>query len=82
MKRMEICCTDIKEVITDQAVLNQKLAKDTIDFLAKDFEEVKPNVLLMLNQPSEATLALGPKKSYEKVAIKFDDLQCFLNTYN
>ncbi|RKQ13771.1 beta-carotene 15,15'-monooxygenase [Ureibacillus endophyticus] len=82
MKRMEISWADIHEVITEQEELKQKLTKDTIDFLAKDFDEVTPNVILKLKQPIEATLALGLKKSYEKVAIKFDDLQRFIDAYN
>lgn len=34
MKRMEICWDDIEEIIVDQSILEQKLTKDTIDFIA------------------------------------------------
>ncbi|SOC21091.1 hypothetical protein SAMN05880501_112112 [Ureibacillus xyleni] len=82
MKRMEINWADIEEVITDQNILKQKLTKDTLDFLARDFDEVKPNVILKLKKPTDATLAFGIKKQYEKVAIKFDDSQRFIDAYN
>ncbi|QCR32875.1 beta-carotene 15,15'-monooxygenase [Lysinibacillus sp. SGAir0095] len=74
-KRMEIRWDEIEEVITDKELLKQKLSKDTIDFVAKDFEEVFPNVILKLKRPKEATLVMGIKKPYQKVAIKFDDYQ-------
>ncbi|RUL56989.1 beta-carotene 15,15'-monooxygenase [Lysinibacillus antri] len=77
MKRMEIEWDEIEEVYTEAEMIKQKQTKDTIDFVAKDFDEVHPNVILKLKNPKEATLAFGMKKTYSKVAIKFDDLQKF-----
>ncbi|HWK23906.1 MAG TPA: beta-carotene 15,15'-monooxygenase [Ureibacillus sp.] len=77
MKRMEIDWDEIEEVIIDKEVLKQKLTKDTIDFVARDVEEVTPNVILKLKKPKEATLIIGITKVYNKVAIKFDDFEAF-----
>lgn len=72
MKRMEIKWSDIQEVIVDSEQLEQKIGDDTIDFVARDFEEVYPDVILKLKEPKEATLIMGIKKSYSKVAIRTD----------
>ena len=77
MKRMEIRWDDIEEVIEDRDRLEQKLSKNTIDFIARDFEEVYPNIMLKLKRPVEATLLMGVKKEYEQVAIRVDDLEGF-----
>jgi len=79
MKRMEVDWNEIEEVVTDKEILKQKLPKDTIDFIAKDFEEVHPDVILRLKKPKEATLFMGMKKAYQNIAIKFDNYQDFEN---
>lgn len=77
MKRMEIRWEDIEEVIEDRDVLEQKLSKNTIDFIARDIEKVYPSVLLKLKYPVEAMLFMGIKKEYEQVAIRVDDSEKF-----
>lgn len=85
MKRMEVSWNEIEEVITDKEILKQKLTKETIDFIAKDFEQATPDVILKLKEPKEATLIMGIKKTYQNIAIKFDNYQEFkkvLEKYN
>ncbi len=77
MKRMEVAWDEIEEAITDKEILKQKLTKDTIDFVAKDFEKVLPDVILKLKEPKEATLIMGFKKNYQQIAIKFDHYDAF-----
>ncbi|GHI00311.1 beta-carotene 15,15'-monooxygenase [Neobacillus kokaensis] len=73
MKRMEIQWTDIAEVIEEPEQLKQKLSKNTIDFIARDFEETHPDVILKLNWPIPAALIMGMKKEFDQVAIRVDD---------
>lgn len=77
-KRIEVGWDEIDEVITDKEQLEQKLSKDTIDFIARDFGEVFPNAILKLKEPKEAILLWGLKKPYQKLAIKLDDFQQFI----
>ena len=76
MKRMEVRWKDIAEVIEDRAILEKKLTKNTIDFVARDFEKTYPDVILKLKHPTEATLIMGVKK-YEQVAIRVDEPEKF-----
>lgn len=73
LKRMEIMFSDVEEVIITPENLTQKKSKQTIAFIARDFEEVHPDLILKLKQPIEATLIMGIKKEYSKVAIKLDE---------
>ncbi|MCM3570834.1 beta-carotene 15,15'-monooxygenase [Neobacillus mesonae] len=77
MKRIEIKWSDIAEIIEEPEQLKQKLPKNTIDFIARDFEEVHPDVILKLKRPIEAVLILGMKKEFEQVAIRVDELAQF-----
>ncbi|MCH6264634.1 beta-carotene 15,15'-monooxygenase [Neobacillus citreus] len=77
MKRMEIKWGDVEEVI--EAPLVGKRPKYTIEFIARDFEEVKPDVILKLKYPAEATLIMGIKKKYSQVAIRVDEPTRFIN---
>lgn len=77
IKRMEVRWDDIDQVITDKDRLEQKLTNDTIEFIARDFDEVHPNIILKLKEPKQATLIMGIKKPYQKIAIKLDDFQRF-----
>lgn len=79
IKRMEIGWEEIEEIVTDKKILQQKMTKDTIDFMARDFEQAIPDVILKLKKPKEATLVMGIKKSYQQVAIKLDNYQLFMN---
>ncbi len=76
-KRMEIGFKDIEELIADTETLEQKISKTTIEFIARDFEKVYPDIILKLKSPMEATLFMGIKKKYEQVAIRVDNPQEF-----
>ncbi|MEH7342103.1 beta-carotene 15,15'-monooxygenase [Priestia megaterium] len=76
-KRMEISFKDIKEIVEDTHILEQKIPNTTIEFIARDFEKVYPDLLLILKSPIEATLFMGIKKKYQQVAIRVDDPHVF-----
>ncbi|MDO6848105.1 beta-carotene 15,15'-monooxygenase [Priestia megaterium] len=76
-KRMEIPFRDIAEIVEDAHILEQKIPNTTIEFIARDFEKVHPNLLLILKSPIEATLFMGIKKKYQQVAIRVDDPHAF-----
>lgn len=76
-KRMEIRFQDIEEIIEDTHILEQKIPSTTIEFIARDFETVHPDLLLTLKSPIEATLFIGIKKKYKQVAIRVDDPHAF-----
>lgn len=77
MKRMEIRWEDIEEVIEDRSILERKPSKGTIDFVARDFEKVYPDVIIKLKHPVEATLLMGMKKKFKQVAIRVDEPEKF-----
>lgn len=77
MKRVVIRFEEIEEIIEDQEMLEGKLPKDTIDFVARDFGEAYPQFLLTMKEPVEVTFMLGVKKYYKKIAIKADQVQEF-----
>ncbi len=77
MKRMKIKWDEIAEIIEEREILEQKLSKNTIDFVARDFEKIYPTVILKLKQPVKATLLMGMEKEYEQVAIRVDDAERF-----
>ncbi|WDL86460.1 beta-carotene 15,15'-monooxygenase [Priestia aryabhattai] len=76
-KRMEISFSDIAEIVEDAHILQQKVPNTTIEFIARDFETVHPDLLLILKSPIEATLFMGIKKKYQQVAIRVDDSHVF-----
>ncbi|MDG0058479.1 beta-carotene 15,15'-monooxygenase [Priestia sp. P5] len=76
-KRMEIPFRDIAEIVEDAHILEQKVPNTTIEFIARDFETVHPDLLLTLKSPVEATLFMGIKKKYQQVAIRVDDSHAF-----
>lgn len=73
LKRVKIDFQDIESVIEDDTVLKSKIAKDTIDFIAKDFEQVYPDMIIKMKKPVTATVFMGIQKKYSKIAIKSDD---------
>ena len=73
MKRMKVKWSDIDVIIDEPNLLTQKLSKNTIEFIARDFEAVHPNVILQLKHPINATLFMGINKEYEQVAIRVDE---------
>jgi hypothetical protein len=74
---MEISFKDIEEIVEDTHILEQKIPNTTIEFIARDFEKVYPDLLLTLKFPIEATLFMGIKKKYQQVAIRVDDPHVF-----
>jgi len=74
---MEISFSDIAEIVEDAHILQQKVPNTTIEFIARDFETVHPDLLLILKSPIEATLFMGIKKKYQQVAIRVDDPHAF-----
>ncbi|RDW20479.1 beta-carotene 15,15'-monooxygenase [Oceanobacillus chungangensis] len=71
-KRMKIEFDNIENIVEDSAILERKLAKDTIDFLVSDFEKVYPDFILHMNNPVKVTYLMGIKKAYSKIAIRSD----------
>jgi hypothetical protein len=78
MKRMEISWTNIEKIIEEPEELDKKSTKDTIEFIAKDFEVVKPTVILQLKQPTKAVFLMGIKREYIRVAIRVDEVADFM----
>ncbi|MCZ8495130.1 beta-carotene 15,15'-monooxygenase [Priestia megaterium] len=72
-KRIEIPFRDIAEIVEDAHILQQKVPNTTIEFIARDFETVHPDLLLILKSPVEATLFMCIKKKYKQVAIRVDN---------
>ncbi|UOE58999.1 beta-carotene 15,15'-monooxygenase [Priestia filamentosa] len=79
-KRMEVQFKDIEELIEDKEILEQKVSKTTIEFIARDFEKVHPDLILKLKSPVQATLFMGIKREYEQVAIRVDHPHEFKET--
>ncbi|MFJ7662674.1 beta-carotene 15,15'-monooxygenase [Lysinibacillus sp. NPDC097162] len=74
MKRATIRFANIEKIEDDLERLKEKLSKDTIDFIARDFGEAYPQIMLKMKEPVEVTFMLGFKKSYNNVAIKADQV--------
>lgn len=75
LKRVKVKFQDIEQVIDKKEILENKLSKDTIDFIAKDIGSNNPDVILKMKQPIKAMLFMGMQKNYSNVAIKADDPQ-------
>lgn len=73
MKRMKVDLHHIKRVIDEPTLLQQKLSKDTIDFIARDFEDVSPHMILELKKPVKTTFIFGLEKEYKFIAIRADE---------
>lgn len=72
MKHTKIPYHLIEEVVTDPTILEQKLKKDTLQFIVRDFEILQPQVILRMKEPITATYYLGVQKKYTTVAIRVD----------
>ncbi|GGP11866.1 beta-carotene 15,15'-monooxygenase [Oceanobacillus neutriphilus] len=72
IKRVKIDFQDIESIIENDTVLKSKISKDTIDFVARDFEQVYPDMILKMKKPVKATVFMGIQKEYSKIAIKSD----------
>ncbi|EON72033.1 hypothetical protein [Lysinibacillus sphaericus] len=77
MKRTEFNFENIEELVEDKELLQGKLSKDTIDFIARDFGEAYPQFILKMKEPIDVTFMLGITKKYTKVAIKADQVHEF-----
>lgn len=78
MQRVEIQFDNIEELITDKEVIQGKLPKGTLSFVARDFETVYPNVIIKLKNPVKATLIMGLQKECTQVAVRTDSPNEFL----
>lgn len=72
MKRAKIDYSNIEVIIEDREQLEKKIKKDTLDFIANDFEIAQPQMILKMKTPVTATLFMGIEKQYSKVAIRCD----------
>jgi hypothetical protein len=73
MKRIEIKWSDIEEVTTVPKQDQYKSSKNTLEFIARDFELATPDFVFKLKQPVAATLLMGVSREYSLVALKVDD---------
>jgi|SRR5690625_30540 len=73
LKRMEVDLENIEKVFDDPTVLQQRLPKDTIDFIARDLEDVSPHMILKLKKPVKANFLMGIEKEYTAVAVRVDE---------
>ncbi|MFS0575937.1 beta-carotene 15,15'-monooxygenase [Sporosarcina sp. 179-K 3D1 HS] len=78
-KRMEIPYKAIADIISGESANSYKLEeKGLIQFVAKDFEESKPQFVLHFNRPLQATLFMGIEKQYTSAAIRVDEPERFI----
>lgn len=78
MKRMELEWSNVERIIHHTVELDEKITKETIDFIAHDLEKVTPTVILELRKPTQAVLIMGFKKQYSRVAIRVDEPERFV----
>lgn len=70
LKRAEIRFDEIESIIEKPEV--KKKSKDTIEFIAGDFETPEPQLMLVMKKPVKAVWFMALKKEYNKVAISSD----------
>ncbi len=73
MKRMKVDLNNIKRIIDEPTLLQKKLSRDTIDFIARDFEDVSPHMILELKKPVKTNFIFGIQKEYKFIAIRADE---------
>lgn len=78
MQRVEIQFDNIEALITDKDVVQEKLPKTTLSFVARDFEKVFPDVIIKLKNPVKAYHLMGLQKEYTQVAVRSDSPNEFL----
>ena len=66
MKRAKIAYSDIEVIIEDREQLEQKIKKDTLDFIANDFETAQPQMILKMKTPVKQRYLWGLKNSTRK----------------
>jgi len=75
---MELSVDDIDSITIHKELLEEKIDQNTtIEFIARDFEPVHPDMILELKKPCQATLFFGFKKSYTRVALRVDNSASF-----
>lgn len=73
-KKMELSVDDIDSITINKELLKEKIdQKTTIEFIARDFEAVHPDMILELKRSCQATIFFGFKKSYTRVALRVDN---------
>ncbi|GIN89182.1 hypothetical protein J22TS1_02330 [Siminovitchia terrae] len=73
-KRIVIPMEEIKEIKWEREAEEEKInPKETIDFIAKDFETLPPHCIIEFKRPLAANLFMGLKKNYTKTAIRLDE---------
>lgn len=73
-KRLVIPIEEIKGIKWDKAAEEEKINnRDTIAFIAKDFETLHPHCIIEFKRPLEASFFMGFKKTYMKAAIRLDE---------
>ncbi|MEI3614855.1 beta-carotene 15,15'-monooxygenase [Pseudogracilibacillus sp. SO30301A] len=80
MKRIKINMDNIEKIIEDPDILNKKLPKNTIDFIARDFEDANPHFILKLKNSTKASLLFVREKEYKFIAIRVDEPTRFKQT--
>ncbi len=77
-KRIIIPLDKIKTITWGHnAAIQSKKDKNLLEFIAKDFEDAKPDCLIELNERIEAVLFLGMNRTYSQVAIRLDEPERF-----
>src|SRR5690606_23120399 len=78
-KRMEIPYDAIIRIDQGEQASGYNLSeKGAIQFIARDFEESKPQFILHFKQPLHATLFLGREKCFTSAAIRVDEPERFI----
>lgn len=73
-KRMIIPMEEIAGIKWGKEAEEEKLnSKETINFIAKDFETLPPHCIIEFKKPIAANLIMGFKKEYTKAAIRLDE---------
>lgn len=72
MKRAKIDYSNVECLVDDPTILENKLTKDTADFVLRDFEKVYPDLILKMKSPQKVIFFMGIEKEYNHIAIKSD----------
>lgn len=73
MKKAEIPFHQVESIVDSIDELSKKQKKEVLYFIANDFIQPEPDFYLLLKEPVTATLFLGKKKQYTKIAIRSDN---------
>lgn len=73
MKKVEVPFHQIDQINMSIGEVSKKQKKEIFYLVANDFIQPEPDFYLILKEPVIATLFLGKKKQYTKIAIRSDD---------